>query len=271
MGRQESTDLDDRRAAGAVPAGGAEEAELASEEPAGAAPPASGAGRSGIGRTDRVAAIGMTGSGKSQLLIAGVFAVYGGQRLLIDVNDDYELGPDALAEEHGGGCVATRVSEIDWRKRTIHFIPRSQTENAYNDLYAAIWDRAVNTGSICVLLDESWGPTTPNKAPAYLRRAITQGRKKGILHLAAMQEPVNVLPVLYSQANHCMLFKSAYRPGELTVLRRFGMKEADLLAELDRLPQHGYLRHTLGDQTVYRMPPLPPELVERAQRVVYVP
>lgn len=217
--------------------------------------------------SDRCAAIGMTGSGKSTIL-AAMWAVDRGQRLLIDVNDAYELGPDALRDP-GGVCYAERLRDVDFRARTIHFVPRAQAERQFDDLYAAIYDR----GHLTVWLDESYGPTTANRAPRWLRTVITQGRKRKIRHLAATQEPMNVLPVIYSQAEHVFLFRLTGRPDELGRLSpRFGLSVQELGDELQRLPDFGYLRaSTSAPGAVYRMPPLPAELLERTRRHVLFP
>lgn len=209
----------------------------------------------------------MTGSGKSTIL-AAMWAEDVGQRLLIDVNDAYTLGPVAL-QDPGGYCYAESLKEIDWRARTVHFVPRAQSEKTYNDLYAAIYDR----GEMTVWLDESYGPTTSNKAPRWLRTVITQGRKRKIRHLAATQEPMNVLPVIYSQAEHVFLFRLTGRPDELARLApRFGLTVQQLGDELAGLPDFGYLRaSTSAAGQVYRMPPLPASLLELTRRHVVFP
>ena len=217
-----------------------------------------------IAPTDRVLTVGMTGSGKSELL-AHLWSIYPGQRVLIDVTDAYELP----AGEEADTCEAERVSEIDWSVRTIRFVPRSHGEGTYDDLYAALWQRAATTGGLCVWLDEAQGPTSANRAPRWLRTAVTQGRKRGIFHLAATQEPVNVLPAIITQANHLMLFRLAGRPADLNALRhRLGVSADELAAEIERLPQFGYLRSTLGDATLYAMPPLPRSVLDHTTQHV---
>lgn len=219
------------------------------------------AGQPRIAVSHRCASIGITGSGKSTIF-AHLFAVFRGQRLLVDVNDACELGPAATVKDAGGYCYAESVREIDWRARTVHFVPRAQNERAYNDLYAAVFER----GNMLVWLDESFGPTEPNKVPRWLRTVVTLGRKRNLLHLAAMQEPMNVAPVLYTQAEHVFLFRLSGRPDELGRLApRFGLRPDELQRELASLPEFGYLRHTIGHEQVWRMPPLPAGLVEHAR------
>lgn len=231
---------------------------------AGGADVASAAPAPSIKPSDRCCAVGMTGSGKSMLL-AHLWSIYPGQRVLVDVTDACELGPAALADERGH-CRAEKVRDIDWRARTIHFIPRAQSDGLYNDLYAAIFDR----GSLCVMLDESQGPTSAGRWPRWLRATITQGRKRKILHLAATQEPMNVVPVIYSQAEHLFVFRLSGRRGELDALRHRLDLDADALQrELEELPEYGYLRHSIGPgQPVRRMPPLPPDIVAETERHV---
>lgn len=211
--------------------------------------------------SDRVCAIGMTGSGKS-MLCAHLWAIYPGQRLLVDVNDACTLGPVAIA---GGACEAERPRDIDWRARTIRFVPRAQSEQVYNDLYAAIFER----GRLCVWLDEAYGPTTANRAPRWLNATTRQGRKRDILHLAATQEPVNVLPTLYSQAEHLFVFKLRGRGDELRALAPLMRMRPDELAdELAALPEHGFLRSHVGTDTVWRKPPLPASAVTHVEQHV---
>lgn len=234
---------------------------VAGEEPAEdrAPPPAPP-----IRPSDRCCAVGMTGSGKSMLL-AHLWAIYPGQRVLVDVNDVCELGPDALADERGH-CTAEKVRDVDWRARTIRFVPRAQNERLYNDLYAAIFDR----GNLCVFLDESQGPTTSSRWPQWLRTTVTQGRKRSILHLAATQEPMNVVPVIYSQAEHLFVFRLTGRRDELNALApRLGLDWRALQDEVEALQPHGYLRHSIGpEQPTRRMPPLPPDVVAYTERHV---
>lgn len=217
-----------------------------------------------IRATDRVCAIGMTGSGKS-ILCGHLWAIYPGQRLLVDVNDACELGPASLAEQAGGACEAERVRDIDWRARTIRFVPRAQSEALYNDLYAAIFDR----GRMCVWLDESYGPTSAHRQPRWLGAVTRQGRKRELLHLAATQEPVNVMPTLYSQAEHLMVFKLRGRGDELRALAPLMRMTADELSEeLARLPEYGFLRSHVASHTVWAKPPLPLSAVEHVRQHV---
>lgn len=215
-----------------------------------------------IRQGQRVLAVGMTGEGKSQML-AHLFAVHTGQRLLVDVQDHYELGPgageDAISVE--------KVSAIDWRARTIRFVPRRLTAAEFDELYRAIYAQ----GNVLVWLDEALGPTTAHSTPLWLRRVITQGRKRRITHMAATQRPHGIERTLVNQSEHAFVFRLVDPDDIQTMSYRLGMSARELATELGVLPQWGFLYHELGQREVQRFPPLPAGLIGEAQRVVVIP
>lgn len=236
---------------------------------------------------ERVAAVGMTGTGKSEVLLA-LWAEDQGQRLLIDVQDAYYLGPAVLEDERGYQEVHGDPRAIDWRVRTIRYVPRragAAARQEYDDLYAAIWNRAQHfrtLGHLTVLLDESYGPTTANYAPPHLMLALTQGRKKHLRHMAAMQRPAKVAPELLNQAEHAFIFDVGSRRDDLDAIgERLGWNGREVGAALRELADefgysdrdgrfrvHAYLRHRLGQREVFTFPPLPPTVLQATHRHV---
>jgi hypothetical protein len=235
---------------------------------------------------ERVAAVGMTGTGKSELLLS-LWADDPGQRLLVDVQDAYYLGPDAINDELGCQEVHGEPREIDWSNRTIRYVPRRAGRAArqeFEDLYAAIWDRAQRfetMGHLTVLLDESYGPTEANWAPTYLTTALTQGRKKHLRHLAGMQRPAKIAPELLESADHVFVFLMGFRRDDFDRIgERFGWNGSEVGEELRKLADeygyddngrfrcHAYLRHRAGQMEVHAYPPLPSSTLERTHRHV---
>ncbi len=222
-----------------------------------------------IRQGERVLAVGTTGTGKSQAL-AYLFAKHTGQRLLIDVQDHYELGPAALAEENV--CEADSPRGIDWRARTIRYVPKTLRAREYDELYSAIFRR----GKLLVWLDETLGPTSSHSTPMHVRKVVTQGRKYGITHLHAAQRPAGIDRFLINQSEHAFVFLTS-DPDDLDTLSyRLGVNSRELGrlwegGEHERLWQAGYLYHRLGSGELRRMPPLPPDYIAEAQRHVVIP
>lgn len=221
----------------------------------------------------RIFIVGDTGTGKSELLMH-LFAVYGGQRVLIDVNDHLELGPDALAEEPAPLRVSDS-SRIDWRHRTIHYVPHRGDRHEYNRLHAAIFRR----GKLFVACDEleDVAPSVGAGAPVFVKKAAKQGRKYRITYGSATQRPVGVEPSFRNQAEHCFCFPISDRDDLHVIAIRFGMSVHELAHELAQLGPHEYLRHTKGERDehgrplVLAMPALPPDVIAQTRRHVVNP
>jgi len=195
-----------------------------------------------IAAGDRAFAVGMTGSGKSGLL-GYYFATYPGQRLLVDVNDDYELGPTALEE---GACLAREPAAIDWSVRTIRYAPSRLDQDEYEALYAEIWKRARAGHKLFVWLDEGEGPTTANRSPLHLRLALKQGRKKDLTHATATLRPVDVEKAIINQSEHGFVFKMSDLDDIALLARRLNVTVRELVAVLEGLPDYGFLYHRFG-------------------------
>jgi hypothetical protein len=214
---------------------------------------------------ERFLAVGFTGTGKSEAML-NPFAAYPGQRVLIDNQDHYEFGPVAL-EEKPPPLETSNTREIDWRHRTIRYVPARPGDRREMDrLYAAIFRR----GNMLVCADEleDVAPSMGGGAPINVRRVLKQGRKVGITHGATTQRPVGIERAAINQANHLLAFPMVDSEDIRVISGRFGMTPDELADALNSLGQYEYLRVTLGDlderrrPNVLRMPALPPETIE---------
>lgn len=228
----------------------------------------------------RAFACGITGTGKSRL--GGyLFATYAGQRLFIDVNDDYELGPAAIEE---GACTAREPGKIDWSKRSIRYVPSSGDQDEFEALYAAIiahvWPP--NPHPMFVHLDESEGPTSQHKAPPSMNVAVGQGRKKDLTHSSASLRPFEVFKKLHRQAEHLFAFYTTDDNDLQLLARRMGVTVADLIAAMGQLDPdgraltagenpHGFIYHRLGSPQPTIFPPLSDDKLKLTARHIVMP
>lgn len=227
----------------------------------------------------RVFACGTTGTGKSRLL-AYFFATFPGQRLLIDHNDDYELGRLAHAE----GCSNVRgdPAALDWSKRTLRYVPGRLDQDEYEELYKIVWGQALAGAKLFVWMDECLGPTTESRSPLHVRLALGQGRKKGLTHGAASLRPVGIEKMIVNQSEHFFAFITADADDQARIAQRFVITVAELqaaFAELaakyppagaEELP-HGCLYHRLGRPQVTAFPPLDKARLELTAQHVVMP
>lgn len=212
----------------------------------------------------RVLAVGKTGEGKSEALLHA-FAVHGGQRLLVDVGDHYELGAAAVAE---GALEASSPRDLDWRYRTIRYVPRRPGDlHEMDELYRAIYAR----GRVLVLADEVEDIAPVGRTPFGVKRVVKQGRKRLLTHLAATQRPYGVDPSVITESEHVLVFRLAGLQDVAAVAPRLGMEARELHRELLELPQHAYLYAELGAEEVLRMPPLPADRLALTRRHVVNP
>lgn len=222
---------------------------------------------------DRVFCSGITGSGKSRLL-GYFFAMTPGQRLLVDVNDDYELGPAAIAE----GCSNVRgdPAALDFSQRTLRYVPGRLDQAEYDELYKVIWGRACAGHRLFVWLDECLGPTTESSSPLHVRLVLGQGRKKALTHAGASLRPVGIEKMLVNQSEHYFAFFTADRDDLERIARRFSVTPAELAAALEPLAPggaqaHGFLYHRLGQPQVSIFPALPQAKLDLLARHVRMP
>jgi len=180
------------------------------------------------------------------------------------VQDHYDLGPAARAEP---ALEVDRVSDLDWRHRTIRYVPSRLNLREFDELYAAIYAR----GNLLVLLDEAEDAAPVARVPPWLKKTVKQGRKRGITHLAATQRPRGVERSIINQAEHAFVFRMVDHDDLQTLSYRLGVSTRELADELGQLERHAYLRHTLGDEHVTVMPPLPADVVAFTRRHISNP
>lgn len=227
-----------------------------------AAPKAAPAGASPkISATDRVLIIGQTGSGKS-VLGRALFRKCQMRKILIDPKNDRD---NAMVDVHA----IRDPSKLDWKAPVQRYIPRDPTDQ---DELEAVYVQIFAQRDLLVLLQEVIVVAPPNGAAKHLKLVQTQGRSRGIQHIAESQRPVMFEPLLRSQADHLILFNRSLPTRDLTdISREMGFdRPMDLQREVIRNQRtkgdRGYLHFERSTGRIYSYPPLPEWIVKNQQR-----
>ncbi|HEU4656856.1 MAG TPA: hypothetical protein VFR97_05005 [Capillimicrobium sp.] len=206
---------------------------------------------------DRTVCIGSTGSGKSELLNVQ-FSALRCQRVLYDSKDEFAI--DGVTPVHD-------VDAIDWRQRTIHFVPGDDVLGAARDLFAALNRRSNVVVAVHELSDLC--EYRPNATPPSVHRYFRQGRAHGRGLLGGSQRPVQMPTSAATEADHVFIFVPRLAPRDHdAVAEMIGMASRELAETIDRLHEQGgehtYLHWDRRARTLKAFEPLPERIRKRS-------
>ncbi len=180
-----------------------------------------------IKTTDRVFVVGTTGAGKTTLA-RRLFESMPPPRLLVDPKAEVSTAYAVTFSDPGripDGPVA-------------RFVP---ADPADLDIYDRLYRSTFAAGPRSVWLDEARIAAPANRCPQGIVTLITQGRSRGIGHLAAAQRPVHVARELISESEHLIVFRTGH-PADLDVVAGIaGMAPRDFAGHLRRCPDYGFV------------------------------
>lgn len=189
--------------------------------------------------SDQIAIVGKNGSGKSVLGLY-LFCHVRSQKVFVNVKKDPDVLP-FLIQRYGVENVEHVVgdpSAITFKKRVIVYdMARATDRDEANALYARLNTRR----GITTLLDESFGPTTSNDVPDELATYLQHGRSSNRRHIAMMQRPVRVAPMLITEAHHLVWFPRGFNARDRKFLAdEIGYDERRLLQRAGEVLQEEY-------------------------------
>ena len=195
-----------------------------------------------IKASDRLLITGRTGSGKSHLA-RRIFEASPTPRLLIDPKD--------------GESTAYAVTFSDPNRLpespVARFVPQDPTDlDIYDRLYGVVFDAGPRT----VWLDEARYAAPANGIPRNVGRVVTQGRSKGIGHIACTQRPVWFAPELLSESEHVITFATSHPRDLDTIAGVLSISPRELGGLLAELSEYGFSWYDVRLQTVTLCPPV---------------
>ena len=203
---------------------------------------------------DRVAIFGGTGSGKS-ILAQVMFRSLPIQwwKVIIDITDSI-IEPTALTFYD--------PNEIPWDKAyNLRFVPdiNLDLEEQIDVLYLNIFYH----GACWVWLDEANEITTAHHTAWGLRKVLLQGRKAYVGHLSCTPRPADISKSIVTQAQYLITFALVDYDDRIRVARYIGMTADEFDLEISQLGEFEYLMYDVAYRNLYRVPAIPPEIVDK--------
>lgn len=203
---------------------------------------------------DRVAIFGGTGTGKSilaQVMFRSLPVEW--WKLIIDITDSI-IEPSALTFYD--------PTEIPWDKAyNLRFVPDIDLdlEEQINALYLNIFYH----GACWVWLDEANEITTAHHTAFGLRKVLLQGRKAFVGHLSCTPRPADISKSIVTQSQYLITFALVDYDDRIRVARYIGMTADEFDSEISQLGEHEYLLYDVAYRSLYRVPAIPPEIVDK--------
>jgi hypothetical protein len=210
-----------------------------------------------IALNDRVAIFGGTGSGKSilaQVLYQSI-PNDGWWKIIIDITDSIHE-PTALTFYD--------PMEIPWDKSyNLRFVPDislsldEQISELFLNMYAH--------GVCWYWLDEANEVSTAHRTIFGLRKVLLQGRKAYVGGTCVTPRPRDITRSIITQAQFIVIFHVVDYDDRAYVAKIVGMSAPEFDDLMTTLDEFEYLFYDVKGRTLYRVPPIPFEVVDKLE------
>lgn len=207
-----------------------------------------------IALNDRIAVFGGTGTGKSVLAHALFRSLpqEGWWKLIIDVTDSIHE-PSAL----------TFFDPIDipWGESySLRFVPDISVslDAQISELFMSVYYHGV----CWYWLDEANEISDAHKTAFGLRKVLLQGRKAYVGGVSCTPRPKDISKSIITQSQFIAIFPLVDYDDRGTVAKNIGMTPAEFDDVISQLADYEYLWYDVRNRTLYKVPPIPAEIVD---------
>lgn len=206
---------------------------------------------------DRIAIFGGTGTGKSVLAHAMYQSLpnEGWWKMIIDITDSIHE-PSALTFYD--------PLNIPWDKSySLRFVPdiSLSLDEQVSELFLGIYLHGV----CWYWLDEANEVSTAHRTIFGLRKVLLQGRKAYVGGASCTPRPRDINKSIITQAQYIAIFTIVDYDDRSYVAKNIGMMPAEFDDLMSTLNEHEYLYYDVRYRTLYKVPAIPPDLVDRIE------
>lgn len=215
-------------------------------------------------RPNHIAIFGRKGSGKS--LLASIFYDrYPYDRMVIDPTGDIDAGDDA--EDLPDPMPSRWLPRIDGKRSTVRYAADPGSSSYLEQLDAAVGLAFFHPGRKLLWIDEVGELTSANRTPPHMRRALHQGRHKSMSILACGPRPIDINPLVISQADYVACFELPNPKDRQRVADNIGLPPGEYDDAQADLVDHGFTWWDARAKELTILPPLPASLAARGAAI----
>jgi len=207
-----------------------------------------------IALNDRVAIFGGTGTGKSVLAHALYRSIpnEGWWKIIIDITDSVHE-PKALTFRD--------AMEVPWDKSyNLRFVP--DIGISLDDQVSELFMNMYLHGVCWFWLDEANEVSTAHRTIYGLRKVLLQGRKAYVGGSSVTPRPRDITKSIITQAQYIAIFTIVDYDDRSYVAKNIGMTPMEFDELMSTLEDFEYLFYDVRYRTLYRVPPIPFEIVD---------
>lgn len=210
-------------------------------------------------KPNHITLLGRKGSGKS-VLAERFWRSWPGDRLVLDPTGDVDAGDDAEKLSTPMPAKWRRSLGMDGKPKrsTLRFVPDMGAATYVDDMDRAV-GLAFTKGECMLWVDEVGELTNAHNTPPHVRRLLHQSRHRRISMLFCGPRPLDINPLVMSQADYLAVFRLPNPADRKRVADVVGLDLGtleDALAEATE-EEHGYVWVDQRTEEVLICPPLP--------------